>query len=282
MISNDVLHSNFLDIYSRKLIHSSQNHQGREKNRLRMSKYPIHLQDVSIIRTATLRWFTSIRSICQSDHREDIVDVAVYIFDSFISRYFSEGANNEYKTKMFFGLAGAACILLSSKLNDQKSDLCFESFPYYPQEMLTNMERLILNTLDHTIDTLDTPLFKIRRLLTHLPKQIDENHLNKIMERVVDVLDMYYLDNVQNTLFSGFTVGLSALLVVYNLLEFNQNDTKYLFDALPTEHCSINDLELCLKCMSPSHVPKIKGEKSDFDKLLHQKVSPVSVAKLGK
>ena len=247
-----------------------------------MSLYPTHLQDVSMIRITTLRWFTSIRSICQSTHREDIVDVAIYIFDSFISRYFSEGANNEYKTKVFFGLVGAACILLSSKLNDQKSDLCFESFPYYPQEMLTNTERLILNTLDHTIDTLDTPMFSIRRLLIHLPKQIDENHLNKIMERVTDVLDMFYLDNVQNTLFSGFTVGLSALLVVYNLLELNQNDTKYLFDALPTGHCNMNDLELCLKYMSPSNEPTMKGEKTDLIKLSLQKISPVSVAKLGK
>ena len=123
-----------------------------------------HLRDIFHDRTGTIRWFYLIKNICESKHCLDIFDLGVHIFDGFLSRYFSTGERNEHKTKEFFGLYGAASMILSSKLHDQKSDLSFASFPYYSEEHLSDAERVILTTIDYKIDSLNNPLFLARKM----------------------------------------------------------------------------------------------------------------------
>ena len=238
-----------------------------------------YLRDISNDRAATMRWFMIIKNICESGHSLDIFDCGVHIFDNFIIRYFESGENNLRKTKEFFGLVGAASILLSSKFHDQKSDLSFASFPYYKESVLADTERLILDTLEYQIDTFDTPLFLARKMCSNLPGLSDEDS-KRFIQGVSETLACFYVNNIQTTFFSTTTVALSATLIQFSRQELNQNYTHYLFDSIDTS--KLNDCEFCLQRMHALLAPMKTGEKSILDTKSPIETSPVSIAKVGK
>ena len=235
-----------------------------------------HLRDVSNDRAATMRWFLVIKNMCESGYYLDIFDLGVHIFDSFINSYFKSGENNENKTKEFFGLTGAASIILSAKLLDQKSDLSFASFPYYKQEALDNRERLILKTLQYSIDANQIPLSLARKMCSRLP-DLSSEESKKFIEGVSEILAHFYVNHVQTTLFSTTTVALSAALMQFTRQKMNQSDTYHLFESI--DGSKVNDCELCIRYMSTSLAPTKINEKSVHDNKSLIETSPVSVAK---
>ena len=243
-----------------------------------------HLRDIFHDRTGTIRWFYLIKNICESKHCLDIFDLGVHIFDGFLSRYFSTGERNEHKTKEFFGLYEAASMILSSKLHDQKSDLSFASFPYYSEEHLSDAERVILTTIDYKIDSLNNPLFLARKMCHLLPRFGDEQSKN-IIDDVAEILAAFYVNNMQMTFFSTTTVALSAVLLRFSQSSMQQDDTRYIFDAVD-DLDKVKDVELCLKYMYASISSTKDGNesKSTFEagtSKLFKETSPVSVARIG-
>lgn len=229
-----------------------------------------------------VQWINLITTLAQSS--VDARDTSVQIFDKFLFQSSLDG-NQLVENAKFVSLAAAASALVSTKIHDSCKSLKTASFPYFKPSELINFERDLLALIKYEISPSHTPVSFVRYMLCVWPLG-HPKHL-ALSNEANRLISAFWL-SLDSTLYTPFTIAVSALLLAFFRLDIDSSDW---LKCLP-ECCLAKissslclDVDACLQSfklnyapISPLAIPSPSSLSTDDTTCSKRFVSPTTIS----